>query len=206
MTKMDCFETFSFVGPISPNCVGCADKEDCKRRAYLEMGNMQGINPTTPADACPSEAKKFDEGKARLSLLYPTMFNMILAKDGQDWYYSTCCRLIAVGHITSRGELTDRIREVVWHIRSKLGTFETLKQASDAMAYGIKKYGRNNWKAGMAWSRLLDAALRHFVAASLGEDIDEESGLPHTALGLASLHMLLGNVVLGVGENDLFEE
>lgn len=156
----------------------------------------------TPGD----EAKKFDQEKAKLSLIYPAMFNMVLSKDGAEWYYTAACKIIEIGHATTSGELKDRLRVAIWLIRDKLGSWKTLELTSAAMAYGIKKYGRNNWKKGMAWSRLVDAALRHFVAAALSEETDEESGLPHVALGLASLHMLLGNVELEIGENDLFTE
>ena len=131
---------------------------------------------------------------------------MILSKEGQDWPYTACCHIIEVGHAEKKAQFDNKLRTAIWYIRDKLGSWKTLELTASAMEYGIKKYGRNNWKKGMEWSRLLDAALRHFVAAALGEEEDEESGLPHIALGLASLHMLLGNVDLGIGENDLYTE
>ncbi len=48
------------------------------------------------------------------------------------------------------------------------------------LGYGaLQKYGVNNWRKGMSWSRLVAAARRHLAAFNDGEDIDPESGLPH---------------------------
>jgi hypothetical protein len=49
------------------------------------------------------------------------------------------------------------------------------------LAFGGRKYDRHNWRAGIAWSRVLDAALRHLTAWNGGQDRDDESGLPHLA-------------------------
>jgi pantoate kinase len=48
-------------------------------------------------------------------------------------------------------------------------------------AYGAKKYSRNNWMKGMAWSVPLASMLRHIAAwqRSPGEDIDPETGESH---------------------------
>lgn len=191
----------------TPGCFGkymsgnIAAERDC-----IRCDAIDSCIPESMAPGIEAGAQKFDQEKAKLSLIYPAMFNMILSKDGTDWYYNAACHIIEIGHAATKGQLTDRLRVAIWYIRDKLGSWKTLELTSAAMAYGIKKYGRNNWKKGMAWSRLVDAALRHFVAAALSEETDEDSGLPHVALGLASLHMLLGNVELGIGENDLFGE
>ena len=44
---------------------------------------------------------------------------------------------------------------------------------------GAHKYGDDNWKQGMMYSRLLGAANRHLLQRWLGERCDQESGLPH---------------------------
>lgn len=49
------------------------------------------------------------------------------------------------------------------------------------MGYGEKKYGRDNWRQGMEWGRLIDAALRHVLAFKEGHDFDPETGLHHLA-------------------------
>lgn len=49
-----------------------------------------------------------------------------------------------------------------------------------AMLEGALKYGRHNYReAGIRYSVYYDAILRHMTAWWEGEDIDEESGLPH---------------------------
>ena len=67
---------------------------------------------------------------------------------------------------------------------------EALELLAQALAYGADKYGRNNFKKGHAWSRTLDAALRHLSAIAAGEFTDSESGNPHLSHALASLAML----------------
>lgn len=50
------------------------------------------------------------------------------------------------------------------------------------LEYGAVKYERNNYKNGGAMAAkefLLDSMLRHAMAYMNGEDLDEESGLPH---------------------------
>ena len=67
---------------------------------------------------------------------------------------------------------------------------EAILGTAQALSYGAKKYGRHNYKEGIAFSRLTAAAMRHIIAFNDGEDIDEESGNPHLAHALASLSML----------------
>lgn len=45
--------------------------------------------------------------------------------------------------------------------------------------FGAKKYAPNNWRAGISYTRLIGAMLRHTFAILKGEDNDTESGLPH---------------------------
>ena len=60
-----------------------------------------------------------------------------------------------------------------------------LLAVGDALRFGAEKYkehgGSSNWRRGINISRLVASALRHLLAIMRGEDIDSESGLPHTA-------------------------
>lgn len=47
------------------------------------------------------------------------------------------------------------------------------------LTFGAKKYSPNNWRKGMAYSRLFDALQRHLWAWWSGEDIDSETGESH---------------------------
>jgi len=56
-----------------------------------------------------------------------------------------------------------------------------LLEVAKVMTFGAKKYGANNWRNGLAWTRILGAALRHLLAFMGGQDKDPETGLSHVA-------------------------
>lgn len=66
-----------------------------------------------------------------------------------------------------------------------------LFKIAQVMTYGKKKYSANNWRGGLAWTRLLAAALRHIFAYLGGQDKDPETGLSHLAHASCCLMMLL---------------
>jgi len=56
--------------------------------------------------------------------------------------------------------------------------------------FGAGKYEDNNWRKGLKWSRIFAAVMRHLWKWWSGEELDEESGLPHLShacWGLLSL-------------------
>lgn len=59
-----------------------------------------------------------------------------------------------------------------------------------ALTFGAKKYGRHNFREGIAYSRLAAACMRHLTAYMEGETNDPESDLSHLDHALASLSML----------------
>lgn len=64
---------------------------------------------------------------------------------------------------------------------SYLTDFPNAMQGFAALCeFGASKYGRDNWKRGRGFKDTLDSLLRHTFAFASGEDIDPESGLPHT--------------------------
>ena len=54
-----------------------------------------------------------------------------------------------------------------------------LEGCADVLGFGARKYAEDNWRKGMAWRRLIRAALAHLTAFADGENLDRESGLPH---------------------------
>lgn len=54
-------------------------------------------------------------------------------------------------------------------------------EEAKVMGFGEVKYGSHNWRNGIAWSRVLDAILRHLLAYKEGEDLDPETGISHIA-------------------------
>ena len=55
---------------------------------------------------------------------------------------------------------------------------------------GLEKYPAGNWEKGFAFSVVIASAMRHLEAMRLGEMIDEESGLLHSAHLMANAAML----------------
>ncbi|HHT9130870.1 MAG TPA: dATP/dGTP diphosphohydrolase domain-containing protein [Candidatus Tripitaka californicus] len=66
-----------------------------------------------------------------------------------------------------------------------------LIRIGEILAYGARKYDAHNWRKGLEWSRVIDAALRHLLAFNEGEDTDPESGLSHAAHAACNLMFLL---------------
>jgi hypothetical protein len=56
---------------------------------------------------------------------------------------------------------------------------DALEGLAKVLTFGANKYDAHNWRGGIAFSRLIAAALRHLFAIMRGEDNDSESGLPH---------------------------
>lgn len=65
--------------------------------------------------------------------------------------------------------------------RMDLLSAEALREIAKVMTFGAKKYGDHNWRKGLAWSRVIAAALRHLTSFNAGEDKDKETGLSHLA-------------------------
>lgn len=78
-----------------------------------------------------------------------------------------------------------------------------LENEAHVMAFGAKKYDKDNWKKGLPHSFLLDAALRHIYKFSNGERLDSESGLSHLAHARCNLGFLEYYLENGLGEEDL---
>jgi len=54
-----------------------------------------------------------------------------------------------------------------------------LEGIAAVLAMGARKYAEHNWRKGMSWGQCLASLLRHTFKFMNGEDLDEESGLPH---------------------------
>lgn len=66
-----------------------------------------------------------------------------------------------------------------------------LVEIAKVMGKGKDKYGAQNWRSGLAWSRVIGAALRHISAFNAGEDLDPETGLSHLGHASCCLMFLL---------------
>lgn len=103
-------------------------------------------------------------------------------------------------------ENTNELKEGIKYDNGKpqisLLTRESLIAEARVFEYGAKKYSRNNYKKGMKWTRLLDAAFRHLIAFNSKEDFDEESKMNHLWHVKACIAMLIYYYELGIGEDD----
>lgn len=70
---------------------------------------------------------------------------------------------------------------------SSIGLTEIVR----VMTFGKKKYGSNNWRGGIAWTRIIAAVLRHIFAWLRGETYDPESNINHLAHAGCGILMLL---------------
>lgn len=61
-------------------------------------------------------------------------------------------------------------------LRVDLIPVRPLLDLAQVYTIGAAKYGDRNWEAGIAWSRIYGAMLRHAFRFWSGQDIDEEDG------------------------------
>lgn len=66
-----------------------------------------------------------------------------------------------------------------------------LLEIAKVLQYGASKYEVHNWRKGILYSRITSAVLRHLTLWNEGEELDEESNLPHLAHAACGLLFLL---------------
>lgn len=89
--------------------------------------------------------------------------------------------------------------------RMSLLSTPALTELAKVLTYGEKKYAAHNWRGGLAYSRVMDAVMRHLLAYNGGEKIDPESGLSHLAHAMCGLMFLIEYEMTGIGEDDLWK-
>jgi len=99
-------------------------------------------------------------------------------------------------------DLKEGIKHDVGKAQLSLVSKESLEGEARALEYGKNKYGKNNYKLGMDWTRLLDASLRHIFAFSDRKDFDDESSLNHLFHAKACLGMLIYYYENKLGKDD----
>ncbi|MGF7158123.1 carbonic anhydrase/acetyltransferase-like protein (isoleucine patch superfamily) [Bartonella heixiaziensis] len=77
-----------------------------------------------------------------------------------------------------------------------------LIEIGKVLEFGAKKYGANNWRNGMHWSRFHGAALRHLLAWFGGEHKDAESDLSHLAHAACCILFLMECEAQQIGHDD----
>ena len=205
--KKGCFRDFRADIQSERKCIRCVDFDECTWPSDIQKEELVGE----------SRAVKLDNGKRKYSLIIPSMMELLLPTLKKDhlyyWLREAIMELSRASHSTNQVALVMRCHGAVTCIQKYVNgsaleyyAVRTLDELALAMEYGANKpeYGRNNWKKGMEWSRLLDAGMRHGVAILMDrQDIDKDSGNTHVAHMLGSIHMLMGNLELGVGTDDI---
>jgi hypothetical protein len=79
---------------------------------------------------------------------------------------------------------------------------EMLEGVAAVLAHGAGKYGERNWEKGLGWSRPFAACMRHLWAWWRGEDLDQESGLPHLDHAACNIMFLCAFAKRGTGTDD----
>ncbi len=75
--------------------------------------------------------------------------------------------------------------------RMDLLSTKAMVELAKVMTFGAKKYDANNWRKGIAWSRVYGAVQRHLTSWNDGETHDPETKLNHLAHAMAGIMFLL---------------
>jgi hypothetical protein len=89
--------------------------------------------------------------------------------------------------------------------RVSLLSSDAIIEVAKVATMGAEKYDDNNWRKGMKWSRLMDAAERHLLSYNKGDRIDKESNLSHLAHVAWNIMALLEYELNKIGNDDLFK-
>src|SRR5665213_559065 len=65
------------------------------------------------------------------------------------------------------------------------------QQLARVLTLGAEKYGKDNYRNGMAWSKVIASLERHLNAFKFGEDFDKESSINHAAHIMCNAAFLL---------------
>ena len=97
-------------------------------------------------------------------------------------------------------------------VRMDLIPPELLFAVGRILTYGADKYGDRNWEAGMKWSRVFAAMMRHMWSWWAGKgpttksflfgELDDETGYSHLWHAGCCVAFLIAYEERGVGEDD----
>lgn len=82
-------------------------------------------------------------------------------------------------------------------IDTDLVPFELIIATAIGLGLGEHKYGTRNFEKGLSYRSLINSLERHCKALKDGEEIDEDTGIPHYMLIASSTAMLVHNIMQG---------
>lgn len=77
--------------------------------------------------------------------------------------------------------LADRYNEGKVDFTYVLSAPKSLEGLAKVYEFGAKKYARDNWKKGLTYLTLVASLMRHLLKFLGGENLDDESKLPHVS-------------------------
>ena len=83
------------------------------------------------------------------------------------------------------------IRSNCGKTRWDLLPYDSLEIVAQVMTQGADKYGDRNWEKGFPWMSVFSSLMRHLFKWVRGEDLDDESGLPHLSHAACNVLFLL---------------
>lgn len=81
-----------------------------------------------------------------------------------------------------------------------------LLKLAEVSGFGARKYAAHNYLKGYPWSLSLDALHRHLWLFQSGQDLDDESGLPHMAHAAWHALALVSFLERGLGTDNRFRQ
>lgn len=124
-----------------------------------------------------TQALRYNDGKARLSLLPATCHRraaFILATNHPELSILEGALRYLIG-VLYEDQTTAGLRT-----ESDKFVCEYKHDISRVLAMGAKKYAPWNWTKGMSFMSVFDSLMRHVDRINtFGEELDQESGLPH---------------------------
>lgn len=113
-------------------------------------------------------------------------------------------KFVASGEATACGLAIKNlaIKKDAGKVRMDLLSEVAIEGLARVLTFGAEKYAEDNWRKGLAWRRCIGAALRHITEFMKGNDLDDESGLPHIDHALCCLMFLSEYQKHGTGTDD----
>ena len=105
----------------------------------------------------------------------------VSVKDGTKFYSKRDCEEISSTLSNTQGCVTKRaMRFNTGKRKWSLVDFDSLEDMVKVLEFGAEKYSPHNWKKGLSTTEICESMIRHLKSYLNGENLDPESGLPHT--------------------------
>lgn len=115
----------------------------------------------------------------------------IIQEDNLPYFLQKAQEVADAEGFTCEAEPQAGIKYDVGKPRFDLIPAKPMRIIAEVYTMGAAKYADRNWEKGIAYSRIYGAVQRHLNAFWSGQDLDEESALPHLAHAAWGLLALL---------------